>query len=257
MIKLMKAKDERSLFTKYVEYLAKYLSKYIYLEKFTAQKLQKDLEKVGYKNKTCQQYVAEIIVIAFTFVALTLGIWILGLYIVSIGCGLVGLAFTVNKGYELPEKITEINSQIEFELPQFIRSFSQALEGEKDIIKILEKYRQICGQAFSYDLDVLITDLKTGNMEEALYKFDERLNIPIVTSFVSGLIGTAKGIDQKVFFYILERDIKMLSLKNLNKALEKRPNKIKIATTGIAISFIVILTYPLLINIITSLKFLE
>ncbi len=254
MLKAMKPKEKRSSYAKYIRLAGKCFSKYIILQPFYKQKLKRQLEKVGEKEKTPQEHIAEIWVTGSIWALLGVMFWISTYYMVSMGCFLVGLAATVNKAREIEHKISEINASIELELPQFIRSFGQALNSEQDIIKILEKYRQICGKAFRYDLDILITELKTGNYEEALYRFDQRLNIPVVTSLVAGLVGTSKGIDHKTFFYILERDIKLLANSNLQKMLDKRPQKIKLASVIVVISFITIFTYPLIINILDGLK---
>ncbi len=93
----------------------------------------------------------------------------------------------------------------------------------------MERYqRKIAGDDFKYDLDILITDLKTGNTEDALQRFDERVNIPQLSTFISGVIGTSKGIDQETFFLsLMEQEMKILARENIKREIAKRPGKIK------------------------------
>ena len=49
----------------------------------------------------------------------------------------------------------------------------------------MERYRKSAGDDFKYDLDILITELKKGNTEEALQRFDECVNIPQLLTFIA------------------------------------------------------------------------
>ena len=189
-----------------------------------------------------------------TWVAAIIVGWAIGARVVCIGLVLMGLADTWNRRQKLHERIEEINIEVEAELPQFIRAFGQALNGEKDIVRILQKYRQISGPALSYELDILITDLLTGDAEEAFLRFDERINLPIITTFVSGVVGTTRGVDNQTFFYILEHDIKLLAHENLQRALAKRPATIARGSLLIFGSFMIMMVYPVIMLIVDNLK---
>ena len=125
--------------------LTKIISKFIRMENYQKRKLEKNLARAGI-NLSPAEYYAKAYVTA----------------------GLVILSSAAR------EKLKKINGKILDELPRFVRTYNNSLKSSKDILKFMERYRKIAGDDFKYDLDILITDLKTGNTEEALQRFDER-----------------------------------------------------------------------------------
>ena len=97
---------------------------------------------------------------------------------------LLGIMLFFKERQAAREKLKKINGKILDELPRFVRTYNNSLKSSKDILKFMERYRKIAGDDFKYDLDILITDLKTGNTEEALQRFDERVNIPQLSTFI-------------------------------------------------------------------------
>ena len=142
----------------------------------------------------------------FSFVFIPLGLTVITMLVM-----LLGVMLFFKERQAVSEKLKKINGRIHDELPRFVRTYNNSLKSSKDILKFMERYQKIAGEDFKYDLDILITDLKTGNTEEALQRFDERVNIPQLSTFISGVIGTSKGVDQETFFYLMEQDMKILA----------------------------------------------
>lgn len=76
---------------------------------------------------------------------------------------------------EVNDKLKEKDESIERELPKFVRAIVQGLKTEKDVIKLLENYGEIAGKGLQYDIEVLILDLKSGNFENAMIDFENRV----------------------------------------------------------------------------------
>ena len=65
--------------------------------------------------------------------------------------------------------------------------------------------------------------MKTGNYENALLKMEKRINSPLMSDVIRGLIGVLRGDDQRVYFKMLTFDMRQLEQNNLKKEAMKRP----------------------------------
>ena len=228
--------------------LIKLLSKFMRIEPYESRKLEKDLQRAGiplspaeYKAKA---FVTAGLVILLSFVFIPLGLTVITLLVM-----LLGVMLFFKERQAVKEKLKKINGRILDELPRFVRTYNNSLKSSKDILKFMERYQKIAGEDFKYDLDILITDLKTGNTEEALQRFDERVNIPQLSTFISGVIGTSKGVDQETFFYLMEQDMKILARENIKREIAKRPGKIKKATVAVGVMMFLLYLYPIFMDL--------
>lgn len=228
--------------------LMKLVSKLIHLEHYQSRKLAKDLERAGMKL-TPAEYQAKAYVTAGLTIAASFLFVPLGMPILTMGVMLLGIMLFFKERQSLNEKLKKINGRILEELPRFVRTYNNSLKSSKDILRFMERYRKIAGDDFQYDLDILITELKTGNAEEALQRFDDRVNIPQLSTFISGVIGTSKGIDQQTFFYLMEQDMKILARENIKREIAKRPGKIKKATVAVGVMMFVLYLYPIFMDL--------
>lgn len=228
--------------------LAKIISKFIRMENYQKRKLEKDLARAGINLSPAEYYakayVTAGLVILSSFIFIPLGFTVITMCVM-----LLGIMLFFKERQTVKEKLKKINGKILDELPRFVRTYNNSLKSSKDILKFMERYRKIAGDDFKYDLDILITDLKTGNTEEALQRFDERVNIPQLSTFISGVIGTSKGIDQETFFYLMEQDMKILARENIKREIAKRPGKIKKATIAVGVMMFLLYLYPILIDL--------
>lgn len=228
--------------------LIKLLSKFMRIEPYESRKLEKDLQRAGinlspaeYKAKA---FVTAGLVVLFSFIFIPLGLTVITMLVM-----LLGVMLFFKERQAVSEKLKKINGRILDELPRFVRTYNNSLKSSKDILKFMERYQKIAGEDFKYDLDILITDLKTGNTEETLQRFDERVNIPQLSTFISGVIGTSKGVDQETFFYLMEQDMKILARENIKREIAKRPDKIKKATVAVGVMMFLLYLYPIFMDL--------
>ncbi len=100
---------------------------------------------------------------------------------------------------------------------------------------------------------MLITEMKSGNIEDALRRFDERVNVSQLSTFISGVIGTSKGIDQRTFFFMMEQNMKVLFRENMKREMAKRPPKMKMAAFSVAICMALMYIVPMALQITSGL----
>ena len=116
---------------------------------------------------------------------------------------------------------------IEAELPRFAVTITHNLENDRDVVKILSSYRRVAGPELGHELDVTIADMVTGNYENALLRFQNRIGSTMLSDIIRGLIGTLRGDDQQMFFKMLTFDMRQIEQNNLKKEAAKRPKQMQ------------------------------
>lgn len=240
---------QKKMYKVFINPVAKQIAKLIKMEKYKYDKMQRDLMRVGYTDITPTEYYARAIAVGLYIILVGVFLLVLQLKLFAIlsFCGAFVVAFAMTD--ELRDKLKKRNIAIRDELPQFIRTYNYSISANTKNVDIMEKYRQIAGEAFQYDLDVLITDLKTGNEEDAFLSFDRRINLPEISTFVNGVLGQLRGVDQHDYFAIMEREMKVIAKERLKREMEKRPGKVKWAVYGVGAMLIVMYLYPIILDL--------
>lgn len=116
---------------------------------------------------------------------------------------------------------------LEAELPRFAVNISQGIENSRDVLALLQTYRRVAGKDLGIELDRTIAEMKTGNYETALLRFEARIGNPLLSDIVRGLVGSLRGDDQRVYFKMLCFDAKQIAQAELKKEAAKRPAQIR------------------------------
>lgn len=145
------------------------------------------------------------------------------------------------------EQLREKREQIEGELPRFVATIEQTLKASRDVLAMIENYKKNAGPAFARELDVLTADMRSSSYEAALTRFEARLNSPMLSDVVRGLIGVLRGDDSAVYFQMLSHDFKALELQRLKGQAQKIPPKIRVFSFIMLMCFL--LTYLAIITV--------
>jgi len=92
---------------------------------------------------------------------------------------------------------------------------------------MLESYQRNAGKAMKSELAITIADMRTGNFEAALTRFESRISSAMLSDVVRGLIGVIRGDDGVVYFRMLSHDMKQLEIQRLKRLAMERPPKIR------------------------------
>lgn len=151
------------------------------------------------------------------------------------------------------ERLKAKRGQIESELPRFVSTVEQELKSSRNVLGMLENFKRNAGPVFSGELDVLVADMRSSNYEAALVRFEARLNSPMLSDVVRGLVGVLRGDDGAMYFQMLAHDFKQLELQKLKAEAQKIPGKIRVFSFLMLMCFL--LTYLAIIGyvILTSL----
>lgn len=151
------------------------------------------------------------------------------------------------------EQLKEKREQIEGELPRFVSTIEQTLKSSRDVLAIMENYKKNAGPAFASELDVLTADMRSSSYEAALTRFEARLNSPMLSDVVRGLIGVLRGDDSAVYFQMLAHDFKALELQRLKGQAQKIPPKIRIFSFVMLMCFLLTYMAIIVMQILSSL----
>lgn len=151
------------------------------------------------------------------------------------------------------EKLAVKRDEIEAELPRFVATITQELAVSRDVLSMLEHYKQNAGPVFAAELDVLTADMRSGSYEAALTRFEARFNSPLLSDVVRGLIGVLRGDNGINYFQMLSHDMKQLELQRLKAKAMKIPPKIRVFSFALLMCFLVTYLAIIIYEIVFSL----
>ena len=150
------------------------------------------------------------------------------------------------------ERLKEIREQMEGELPRMVANIEQELKSSRNVIGMLERLKGNAGPAFTAELDILLADMRSSNYEAALTRFEARLNSPMLSDVVRGLIGVLRGDDSAVYFQMLSHDFKQIELQKLKAQAQKIPPKIRVFSFVMLVCFL--MTYLAIIGYVALMS---
>ena len=142
---------------------------------------------------------------------------------------------------KVDEHLKAKRDEIERELPRLVTTIEQELKASRNVIGMLERFKGNAGDALTGELDILLADMRSSNSEAALTRFESRLNSPMLSDVVRGLIGVLRGDDSAVYFQMLAHDFKQIELQRLKAEAQKIPPKIRVFSFAMLMCFL--LTY--------------
>ena len=151
------------------------------------------------------------------------------------------------------DKLKAKRDAIEQELPRFVATVTQELKASRDVLGIMDNYKRGAGEIFASELDILAADMRSGSYEAALTRFEARINSPLLSDIVRGLIGVLRGDDGAVYFQMLSHDMKQLELQRLKAKAMKIPPKIRKFSFALLMCFLFMYLAIIVFEIVSSL----
>lgn len=205
--------------------LAVKLSKVLPMDDYKKRKLNATLKSAEIPM-TAELYVSLAIVKAALVLTCTIPC-LLVMPILSPVFVIIGVAIYFNESTKADKLITARRQEIEYELPRFVATLTQELQASRDVLSMLENYQKNAGAALKNELAITTSDMRTGNFEGALTRFEARVSSAMLSDVVRGLVGVLRGDDGVTFFRMLSHDMKQLEIQRLKKLALGRPPKIR------------------------------
>lgn len=235
-------------------YLTKVAEKFSFLLRLDAikkEKLKNTLQIAGIQiSPECYTLKAFLTALLTGFLALPFF-----LIMPFMGFLLLGLAVMMwfSSYYKAFDYVKKRKKRMETELPRFTISIQQSLATDRDVLKILIAYRRIAGVHLAQELDTTIADMKTGNYENALLRFQNRVGSNMLNDIIRGLIGTLRGDDQQMYFKMLSHDMRQIEQNNLMKEAQKRPKQMQKYSMMLLFCILFIYVVVLSVEVVGSL----
>lgn len=231
--------------------IAQKLSRFIYMNEYKKAQLEKDLGAGGIAL-TPRVYKAKALVKA-GFILLGIIPALAVFPIISIGLLMLSIAVYFKEMDIVNQKIKEKREEIEYELPRFANTLMQEFKASRDVLSILESYKNNAGAKFKRELEITIADMKSGSYESALIRLKARVGSTKLAEIIRGLIGVIRGDNGVVHFQILAHDLKMLEVQRLKTVAMKRPGKLKKYSFMLVACFVLTIAVIMAIEIMTAM----
>ena len=89
--------------------------------------------------------------------------------------------------------IKERRTRIEEELPRFVSVVANTLSHSRDVLSILDGYREKAGTEFKHELDITVADMRSGHDLEALRRMGNRIGSQKVDEVIRELQSVING----------------------------------------------------------------
>ncbi|NCB42260.1 MAG: secretion protein F [Clostridia bacterium] len=212
------------------------LSRFIHLEEYRAVRLRNNLNAAGL-NMTPEVYTAFAMVKAAVILLGVIPCFII-LPLLSPILVLLAVATYFKEIRKVDGLLSAKRDAVERDLPRFVATVEQELQASRDVLGILENFKKHAGASFAGELDIVTADMRSSGYEAALTRLEARVNSSILSDVVRGLISVLRGNDGRVYFQMLEHDLKQMELQRLKAEALKIPSKIRVFSFLMLICFI-------------------
>lgn len=235
----------------WLQNLSSWLAGKLKLNEYKRLQLESDLKTAGI-NLSPEQYTANAMLkagICFLFAIPFLFIFpLLSPVFVIIG---IAMYFKESKGIQ--EKIKAKRAAIEYELPRLVFAIEKTLTHNRDILAILDNYRENAGAELKDELNITVADMRSGNYESALTRLEARVGSSMLSDVVRGLISVLRGDETSAYWASLSVKFSDVQRQLLKQQAVKVPSKVKRLSMCLLFCFIAVYGVVIVVQIISSL----
>lgn len=251
-VTMQKTHGYNKKYARLLDVMGQYIRRYYKLPEHKADRYKKMLQAAGIKYSP-DEFASRLIGQSLLYG----GVGLL-LYPLSPVLAFSGLAFGVYTHYtendQLKKKYLKHQEEIELDLPKLCSVINARLRTTKNVQAILESFMTIASPAMQDEITLTVADMKTGNHEMALRRFEGRLSSPKVSDVVRGLVSVMNGDDQTVFFQSKQHQFNNDYLTIKKKEIQKRPMKLTMPSMVAFLFFFLIIFYPVLMSMGTIIN---
>jgi Flp pilus assembly protein TadB len=225
----------------------------IYVDEATATGLRKTLSKAKL-TITPEEYTARKVLIVAFGLGLTALCFFTRFYFGIVIVLLVTVYAMMKQRDALSAKARKKEFLISQEMPRFVRTICRNLQNDRDLYNVISSYRKVAGPELSGELDILLAEMKSGNVQTALIHFEDRLGSPEAFRLCSALRDMSLGVDQTATLAYMADDMARAAKENIRKELSLRPGKMRRTYYPAIAVCIVMILYVLVVYVINNLN---
>lgn len=246
-----KQKNKTSVIEVWLQGLSDFLSRHIRINEFRREALAEQL-KAAQIDKTPEQYKSDAIVktLMITIIAMLGGIFIRILIPFAVILGIVLYNMEMKKA---EKQIKRKQEEIEFELPRLVFTISRTMKHDRDLIHILEGYKNHAGPFMKHELEITIADMKSLSQKVAIHRLDTRLCSQMVSDVCRGLEAMERGDDTEGYWLMIGEKLQEELKEKLKARAMKSPKKVKKLSMCLLVCFMLTYLVVILSQIVSSL----
>lgn len=152
------------------------------------------------------------------------------------------------------EKIREKRRAIEFELPRFVAHIDKTLKHNRDVLAIIDSYKENAGDAMASELEITAADMRSGNYEAALTRLESRVGSSMLSDVTRGLIGVLRGDDTDAYWSNLTLKFSDYQRQLLKAEALKVPGKVRRLSMVLLYCFLAMYMVVIILQIVESMQ---
>lgn len=231
--------------------LAMWISKRLRLNEYKRIQLETDLKSAG-MNLSPEMHIANSIVKAMLVGVFAIPLFFIFPLLAPVVIALaVFMYFRESKG--VANRIKAKRKAIEYELPRFVSHIEKTLKHNRDVLYILDNYKNTAGPELRSELEITVADMRSGNYEAALTRLENRVGSSMLSDVSRGLISVLRGDDTEVFWTSLGVKFADYQRQLLKQEAQKVPGKVKRLSMCLLFCFMAIYIVVIGMEIVTSL----
>ncbi len=218
-------KKKTSILEVWLNSLASWVSKRLRLNEYKRMQLEIDLKSAG-MNISPEMHVANSIVKAALVGILAVPVFFIFPLMTPVVIALsIYMYFHEKKG--VTNRIKAKRKAIEYELPRFVSHIEKTLKHNRDVLAILDNYKETAGPELKSELEITVADMRSGNYEAALTRLENRVGSSMLSDVSRGLIGIIRGDETGVYWSSLGIKFSDYQRQLLKQEAQKVPRKVK------------------------------
>ena len=139
------------------------------------------------------------------------------------------------------------------DVPRLVFTIEKTLKHSRDVLYMLESYKENAGQEMKHELDITVADMKSGNYESAITRLEARVGSAQMSDVCRGLIGILRGDDTSLYWSSLAIKFNDIQRQQLRLQAQKIPKKVKRLSMCLLFCFMLIYIVVILSQIMSSI----
>lgn len=214
------------------------------LNEYKRLQLKADLESAD-MTLSPEQYVGNAIVKSVLVAVLAIP-FLFFAPLISLVMIIIAIAVYVGEYRKVGKIIREKRRKIEYELPRLVSSIDKTLIHSRDVLSILDSYREHAGEEFRRELEITVADMRSGNYEVALTRLESRVGSSMMSDVTRGLISVIRGDKTDVYWGNLVLKFSDYQRTLLKTEANKAPKRVR--KLSMALLFCFMLVYVVVIG---------
>ena len=190
-------KDKTSGLDVWLKSLATWLSKHLKLNEFKRAQLEADL-RTAQMDISPEMFKANAIV-----KALIIGVFAIPVvFIFPLMCPVIiflAIFLYSREVKSVSRRIKNKRIKIEYELPRLVFTIEKTLKHNRDVLYMLDRYKENAGPEMKHELEITVADMKSGNYEAAITRLEARVGSAQMSDVCRGLIGILRGDETEMY----------------------------------------------------------